>query len=91
MAKNYSGKLIKLMKINLHPVEYAAMIHAKFVNIHPFIDGNGRVARLLMNLALLQAGYNITIIPPVVRADYIRAIQDTNHKRFRSFLLNSYR
>lgn len=74
------------MRKNLHPVEFAAMLHAKFVNIHPFIDGNGRVARLLMNLALLQTDYNITIIPPVVRADYIRAIQDTNHKRFTPFV-----
>ena len=74
------------MQTNLHPVEFAAMLHAKFVNIHPFIDGNGRVARLLMNLALLQAGYNITIIPPVVRADYIRALQESNHNRFTPFI-----
>lgn len=74
------------LKQNLHPVEYAAMIHALFVNIHPFIDGNGRVARLLMNLALLQAGYNITIIPPVVRADYIRALQKSNHNNFKPFI-----
>ena len=35
---------------NLHPVHFAAKIHKDFVFIHPFIDGNGRVARLLMNL-----------------------------------------
>ncbi len=74
------------MKLRLHPVEFSAMLHAKFVNIHPFIDGNGRVARLLMNLALLQAGYNIAIIPPVVRADYIRALQETNHNNFAPFI-----
>ena len=74
------------MIATFHPVEFAAILHAKFVNIHPFIDGNGRVARLLMNLALLQAGYNITIIPPVVRADYIRAIQETNHENFIPFI-----
>lgn len=74
------------MKKSLHPVEFAAMLHALFVNIHPFIDGNGRVARLLMNLALLQAGYNITVIPPIVRADYIRALQDSNHKNFAPFI-----
>lgn len=45
----------------LHPVEYAAMLHEKFVTIHPFIDGNGRTARLLMNFALTEAGY-----PPIV-------------------------
>ena len=66
------------LKEELHPVEYAAMVHIIFVNIHPFADGNGRVARLLMNLALLQSGYNIVVIPPVVRADYISALQKTN-------------
>lgn len=77
---------ITQIKSQLHPVEYSAVLHAKFVNIHPFVDGNGRVARLLMNLALLQSGYNITIIPPVVRADYIRAIQETNHNNFIPFV-----
>lgn len=59
----------------LHPIEFAAWLHDQFVNIHPFIDGNGRVARLLMNLALLQAGYAITIVPPVRRSDYIETIK----------------
>ncbi len=40
-----------------HPVEFAAQIHKRFVFIHPFKDGNGRMARLLMNLALIQNGY----------------------------------
>ena len=74
------------LKNSLHPVEYAAMVHIIFVNIHPFIDGNGRVARLLMNLALLQNGYNIVIIPPVVRADYIRALQDSNRGNYQPFV-----
>ena len=59
----------------LHPVHFAALIHKEFVFIHPFVDGNGRVARLLMNLALLQDGYPITIIPPVLRPDYIRMLE----------------
>ncbi len=58
-----------------HPVEFAALAHKEFVFIHPFIDGNGRVARLLMNLVLLQQGYNIAIIPPVVRNEYIRLLE----------------
>lgn len=77
---------IPQLKQDLHPVEYAAMIHALFVNIHPFVDGNGRVARLIMNLALLQSGYNIAIIPPVVRADYIRALQESNHANYQPFI-----
>ena len=59
---------------NLHPVEYAATAHYRFVSIHPFRDGNGRTGRLLMNLLLLQAGYPIVIISNERRNDYINAI-----------------
>jgi len=61
-----------------HPVEAAALTHLELVHIHPFQDGNGRTARLLMNLLLMKNGYAITIIPPVVRQDYIAAL-DTAH------------
>jgi Fic family protein len=46
----------------LHPLELAAIFHYKFIRIHPFDDGNGRVARLLMNLILQQNGFPIVII-----------------------------
>ncbi len=72
----FMGNLPSLRQLN--PVEYAAMLHLNLVTIHPFIDGNGRTARLLMNLALLQAGYPITIIPPIIRGDYISALRDSN-------------
>lgn len=49
-------------KNTIHPVQLAAEMHEKLVSIHPFIDGNGRTARLVMNLILLQNGYPITII-----------------------------
>lgn len=49
-------------KNSMHPVELSANMHEKLVTIHPFIDGNGRTARLVMNLILLQNGYPITII-----------------------------
>lgn len=62
----------------LHPVEYAAQLHLGLVSIHPFVDGNGRAARLIMNLALMQASYPVTIIPPVIRTDYITALQASN-------------
>jgi len=61
-----------------HPVEYSAILHRKLVTVHPFIDGNGRAARLLMNLTLLQAGYPVAIIPPVLRRDYLDTLNKTH-------------
>jgi Fic family protein len=58
-----------------HPVKAAALAHKEFVFIHPFIDGNGRTARFLMNLILLQEGYNIAIIPPITRREYIDPLE----------------
>jgi Fic family protein len=49
--------------------------HARFVAIHPFSDGNGRTARLLMNLTLMQAGYPPVVIGPEQRVVYIDALQ----------------
>jgi Fic family protein len=47
---------------DIHPVIFAAQVHERIATIHPFIDGNGRTARLIMNLSLLQNGYTITNI-----------------------------
>jgi Fic family protein len=60
----------------LHPVEFAALAHFKLVDIHPFVDGNGRTARLLMNLILMRAGYP----PAVVRAEHRVAYYDALDK-----------
>ena len=73
LMKNFENK-ISLFKKE-HPIIYAAIIHKELVFIHPFVDGNGRVARLLMNLALLQTGYTIAIIPPFKRAEYIMTLE----------------
>ncbi len=70
----------------LHPVHTAALLHKEFVFIHPFIDGNGRVARLFMNLTLLQEGYLPAIIPPILRAEYIRLLEEA-HKRDEAFVM----
>lgn len=77
--KEFASKIPEL-KTKKHPVEYAALLHKELVTIHPFIDGNGRAARLLMNLALLQAGYVITIIPPILRSEYISTIKQSQVK-----------
>jgi Fic family protein len=72
----------------MHPVEWAAKIHKEFVFIHPFIDGNGRVSRLLMNMALLQHGYEIAIIPPVLRREYFNCLEKahTDDRPFIEFI-----
>jgi Fic family protein len=62
----------------LHPIHYAARLHKEIATIHPFSDWNGRTSRLVMNLALLQVGYPIAIIAPVLRNDYISAIRLAN-------------
>jgi Fic family protein len=54
--------------------------HYRLVEIHPFIDGNGRTARLLMNLILMRAGYLPLIIPPIERKRYIASINSRNTK-----------
>ncbi len=68
-----------------HPVEFAALLHKKFVFIHPFIDGNGRLARLLMNTALIQSGYLLAIIPPILRHEYI-ALLEKAHEDDKPFI-----
>ena len=53
----------------------AITAHRRLVDIHPFNDGNGRTARLLMNLVLLRAGYPPVAIRPVDRPAYLDSLQ----------------
>lgn len=62
----------------LHPVERAARLHSELVRVHPFVDGNGRTARLLMNLDLLTDGYPPAVIRKEDRLRYYDAL-DTAH------------
>ena len=64
-----------LQKNNDHPLTGAIDAHFKLVSIHPFIDGNGRTARLLMNLLLMQEGYPPAIIRKEDRRQYIASIE----------------
>lgn len=58
-----------------HPAIIAADAHLKLVSIHPFVDGNGRTARLLMNLLLLQTGYPPGLVRKEDRYIYIKSIE----------------
>jgi Fic family protein len=62
-------------KSNLHPIELATEFHHRFTYIHPFIDGNGRCGRLLMNIILMRNGYPITVIKVEERNEYMRALE----------------
>lgn len=79
----------------LHPVILAAEMHERLVTIHPFIDGNGRTSRLIMNLILLQAGYPITNISSERdnRLAYYKALEDVqvnkDKKPFYEFVASS--
>ena len=59
----------------MHAVELAAEAHYRFVTIHPFIDGNGRTARLLMNMILMMRGYPPAIIRKNDRLAYIKSLE----------------
>lgn len=63
---------------SLHPVVRAAKLHLDFVKIHPFVDGNGRSARLLLNLELMKAGFPAIVLPVERRLAYYSAL-DTAH------------
>lgn len=75
------GKMDELLswynasKEQLQPIELAALFHFKYVYIHPFIDGNRRTARLLMNLILLRNGYPMAIIKNEDRSEYMKALE----------------
>ncbi|GHV72163.1 cell division protein Fic [Spirochaetia bacterium] len=74
-----------------HPLIISSEAHTRFVSIHPFIDGNGRTARLLMNLILLQEGYVPAIIKNKYRINYLDAIeewqQNNNKEKFYEIIL----
>ncbi|MED6241082.1 hypothetical protein ATANTOWER_024451 [Ataeniobius toweri] len=72
--------------LQLHPVEYAALAHYKLVYIHPFVDGNGRTSRLLMNLVLMQARYPPITIRKEQRAEYYTTLDTANEGDVRPFI-----
>lgn len=57
-----------------HPIVKATLLHGELVKIHPFIDGNGRTSRLIMNLDLMNSGYNPIIIKKEDRLKYYEAL-----------------
>lgn len=69
----YEDLAVKEMTLN--PIELAAWAHAEFVRIHPYIDGNGRTSRLIMNYQLLRYGYLPVSVAKENRLDYYNALE----------------
>lgn len=61
-----------------HPIIQAALLHGELVKIHPFVDGNGRTSRLIMNLDLMNHGYNPVIIKKEDRLEYYEALDNAH-------------
>ncbi len=68
----------------IHPSVLAAFVHHRFVNIHPFDDGNGRLARILMNLILMKNGYPPAIIKLKERTDYYAALNQADKNEYQA-------
>ena len=81
-------RLVKLHAemTDVHPVARAAWLHHRFICIHPFADGNGRVARALTLLVLLQARYAPLVVDRRNREDYIRALDAANDNDLRPLI-----
>ncbi|MFZ3384868.1 MAG: Fic family protein [Candidatus Methanoperedens sp.] len=89
IVKLMDGLIEKISGSKTHPVETAAYLHHRFVQIHPFIDGNGRVARLLTNLYLIALGYPVIVLKTEDRGKYykfLRAADAGNLGTFANFI-----
>jgi len=69
------------------PIELAAVFHHRFVQIHPFTEGNGRAARLLMNVVLMKNGYPfIAIVPKQDRPKYLKTLMEADLRNSSAFV-----
>jgi Fic family protein len=89
-AMRHMFELLETAKETIHPVLFAIRIHKDIIFIHPFMDGNGRVARLAMNTVMLQNKFLPIDIPPNRRFDYQMSIQKNyeDNTSFYMFMLN---
>lgn len=87
----FMGELIdwyrtEIEKQELHPVALAALLHYKFVRIHPFDDGNGRISRLLMNYVLLKNDFPPIIVKSADKRNYLMALNNADTGDLNAFV-----
>jgi Fic family protein len=70
--------LFDLLETETEPQVRAVLGHFAFVYVHPYLDGNGRLARFLMNLMLVPAGHVWTVIPVERRNEYMAALEQAS-------------
>jgi len=83
-----TNELLQFLNQNpdeLRTIELAAFFHHKLVYIHPFLDGNGRTARLLMNAILMSRGYPFTVLLKVDRPKYLRVLSEADNENLAPF------
>ena len=61
-----------------HPIILATTFHYRFVRFHPFDDGNGRMARLLLNMVLIKHGYTVAMIRQENRGEYLDELEQAD-------------
>lgn len=76
----------KLNKNKLHPFELAVVFSMKLVSIHPFVDGNGRVSRLIMNLILKKKSYPWINVYMKQRSEYLKAVREANDEHYKPII-----
>ena len=79
-------KWVSNNKNKLSPIELAAFLHHRIVFIHPFFDGNGRTARLVMNLILMQKGYPLVMILKNDRRRYYDSLDKADKENYKPFV-----
>lgn len=78
----------------IHPLQLATHFHARFLRIHPFQDGNGRLARILLNAQLVNKGYPPLIIRKTQRTAYLKSLRAADHNNYiplMRFLLEKFK
>ena len=78
---NAWSKWLNTKAAALHPIDRATLAHHRLAAIHPFVDGNGRTARLVMNLLLMRDGYPPTVILRVNRVQYYRVLAQADREK----------